>query len=133
MRLSVNPRSPKPVYLQVVDGLKEAVAKGLLAQGDRVPSVRELAAELTINHNTVARAYQELERDGVIEVVRGQGTFIAAARPAADRAARVEAVAARMREMLIEAHHLQLTEEDLLALFRTTLAEWRDERRRARS
>ena len=131
MWLSVDPRSPKPVYQQVVDGIKEAVAKGTLAQGDRMPSVRELAAGMTINHNTVARAYQELERDHVIEVVRGHGTFVAAFRPHADRAERVRAVAARIRELLIEAHHLQMSEEDLLALWRATLAEWHDERRRA--
>ncbi len=133
MRLSINPRSPKPVYQQVVDGVKEAVAKGLLEQGDRLPSVRELAAEMTINHNTVARAYQELERDHVIEVVRGHGTFIAASRPRADREERVQALAARIRELLIEAHHLPMTEEDLLELFRVTMTEWHDERRQARS
>jgi GntR family transcriptional regulator len=133
MRLSINPRSPKPVYQQVVDGVKEAVAKGLLEQGDRLPSVRELASQMTINHNTVARAYQELERDHVIEVVRGHGTFIAAARPRADRDEQVRALAVRIRELLIEAHHLQLTEEDLLELFRVTMTEWHDERRQARS
>lgn len=133
MWLSINPRSPKPVYQQVVDGVKEAVAKGLLEQGDRMPSVRELAAEMTINHNTVARAYQELERDNLIEVVRGRGTFIAATRPRADRDERVRAVAARIRELLIEAHHLQMTEGDLLELFRVTLSEWHHERRQAQS
>jgi len=133
MWLSINPRSPKPVYQQVVDGVKEAVAKGILEQGDRMPSVRELAAEMTINHNTVARAYQELERDHLIEVVRGRGTFIAASRPRADRDERVRAVAAHIRELLIEAHYLQMTEENLLELFRATLSEWHDERRQAQS
>ncbi len=130
MWLSIDPRSAKPVYQQVVDGVKEAVAKGLLGHGDRMPSVRELAAEMTINHNTVARAYQELERDHIIEVVRGHGTFIAASRPRPDREDRVRELSGRIRELLIEAHHLQLTDQDLRNLFRSTAEEWHRERRR---
>ncbi len=130
MWLSIDPRSAKPVYQQVVDGVKEAVAKGLLGHGDRMPSVRELAAEMTINHNTVARAYQELERDHIIEVVRGHGTFIAASRPRPDHEDRVRELSGRIRELLIEAHHLQLTDQDLLNLFRSTAEEWHRERRR---
>ncbi len=133
MWLPIDPRSPKPVYQQVVDAVKEAVAKGMLEPGDRMPAVRELASQLTINHNTVARAYQELERDRVIEVLRGRGTFIAASRPRPDRDDRVRAVAARIRELLIEAHHLQMTEEELLELFQVTLREWRQERRQAQA
>ena len=128
MWLSVDPRSPKPVYQQVVEGVKEAVARGLVACGDRLPSVRELATTMTLNHNTVARAYQELERERVIEVVRGRGTFIAASGPRPDREDRVRAMAARMREMLVEAHHLQMSEDDLLELFRATVDAWRRER-----
>ena len=130
MWLSIDPRSAKPVYQQVADGVKEAVAKGLLGHGDRMPSVRELAAEMTINHNTVARAYQELERDHIIEVVRGHGTFIAASRPRPDREDRVRELSGRIRELLIEAHHLQLTDQDLRNLFRSTAEEWHRERRR---
>jgi GntR family transcriptional regulator len=132
MWLSVDPRLPKPVYRQLVEGVKEAVARGLVAAGDRLPSVRELAAAMTLNHNTVARAYQELERERVIEVVRGRGTFVVATtRPRPDRDERVAAMAARMREMLVEAHHLQMGEDELLDLFRSTLRAWQEERGRA--
>jgi GntR family transcriptional regulator len=130
MWLTVDPRSSKPVYQQLVDGVKEAIAKGLVEAGDRLPSVRELAATMMLNHNTVAKAYQELERERVIEVVRGHGTFVAAAGPRPDRDERVEAIAARMREMLVEAHHLQLSEDDLLALFHAAARAWREERGR---
>lgn len=133
MWLSVDPRSPRPVYQQVIDGVREAVAKGILEEGDRMPSVRELAAQMTLNHNTVARAYQELEREHVIEVVRGHGTFIAASRPRADRDERVQAMAARIREMLVEAHHLQMTDDDLLELFHATLSAWHQERRQGQT
>lgn len=130
MWLSVDPRSSRPVYQQVVDGVREAVAKGALREGDRMPSVRELATRMTLNHNTVARAYQELEREQVIEVVRGHGTFVAASRPVPDREARIAALAARMREMLVEAHHLQMGEEDLFRLLRSVAAAWREEKGR---
>jgi GntR family transcriptional regulator len=131
MWLSVDPRSPRPVYQQVVEGVKAAVAKGLLGAGDRLPSVRELAAAMTLNHNTVARAYQELERERVIEVVRGRGTFVAQGRTPPDQAERVAALAERIGELLVEAHHLQMGEDEFLELVRTTVRAWQEERRRA--
>jgi GntR family transcriptional regulator len=130
MWLTIDPRSSKPMYLQVVDGVKAAIAKGLLAPGTRMPSVRELATQLTLNPNTVAKAYQELERQHVIEVVRGRGTFVAPVGLRRDRNERVQAMADRMRELFIEAHHLQMTDEEVLDLFQNTLAMWREERSR---
>lgn len=65
-----------PIYLQIMRGIKRAIVTGELKPGDRLPSVRERAEELTVNPNTVQRAYQELEREGVSETRRGTGTFI---------------------------------------------------------
>lgn len=65
-----------PIYLQIVNQVKRAVASGVLVPGDRLPTVRQLAVDLTINPNTVAKAYQELEREGVISTVPGRGTFV---------------------------------------------------------
>lgn len=125
MWLQVDPRSSVPVYQQVVDGVKAAVAKGLLSPGDRLPSVRELATEMTINHNTVAKAYQELERERVIEVVRGRGTFVALQPVAPNRAERMAALEQTMQRLLVEAHHLNLRDVDVLAMFQRVAAEWR--------
>ena len=130
MWLSVDPRSAKPVYQQVADGVKEAIAKGIVESGDRLPSVRELAVTMPLNHNTVAKAYRELEREGVIEVVQGRGTFVAASRPRPDRDARIRAMAGRIREMLIEAHHLQMSESEIQDLFSHTMRSWEEERGR---
>lgn len=66
----------KPLYEQVLQQIRSAIARGGIALGDKIPSVRELAQTLKINPNTVMRAYQELERDGLTETRRGQGTFI---------------------------------------------------------
>ncbi|GMA51983.1 GntR family transcriptional regulator [Alicyclobacillus contaminans] len=128
MWLHVDPRSAVPVYQQVVEGVKAAVARGVLKPGDKLPSVRELAMELTINHNTVAKAYQELERLHVIEVIRGRGTFIAAEPVPADRDHRMRELKHAMVRWIVEAHHMQMDEEALLELFRTVLQEWRNGR-----
>ncbi|WDL96243.1 GntR family transcriptional regulator [Alicyclobacillus sp. ALC3] len=125
MWLHVDPRSSVPVYLQVVNGVKAAVAKGMLSPGDRLPSVRELATELTINHNTIAKAYQELERERIIEVVRGRGTFITLQPAIPNRDERLAEMRDQMRQLLVEAHHLHLRDEDVLDVFRQVIEAWR--------
>ncbi len=132
MWFRVDPRLATPVYQQVVDGVKEAVAKGLLRQGDRLPSVRELATLMTLNHNTVAKAYQELERERVIEVIRGRGTYVAEPGTLPDRTERVAKMSETIKQLLIEAHHLQMTEGDLLTLFQEGMSEWQREKGRER-
>jgi GntR family transcriptional regulator len=82
----LEPRDPTPIYAQLDRGLRAAIATGRLRPGDQLPTVRQLAVELRVNANTVARVYAELERTGVLETRRGVGSFIAAggadARPA---------------------------------------------------
>lgn len=70
-------RDIRPIYEQIVDNIKEQVIKGILKPGDQIPSVRQLASMLSINPNTVTKAYQHLERQKVIEIIRGRGTFVA--------------------------------------------------------
>ena len=69
-------RDARPIYTQVVDGFREQIVAGVLQQGDRLPSVRELACQLTINPNTIQRAYRELEMEGWIASVPGKGSFV---------------------------------------------------------
>ncbi len=69
-------RDARPIYTQIADGFREQIATGILEFGERLPSVRELAAELTINPNTIQRAYRELEADGWIVTVPGKGCFV---------------------------------------------------------
>jgi GntR family transcriptional regulator len=76
MLVSLNPRDARPLYLQIVDEVRRAIVLGTLRPEDPLPSVRELASQLVVNPRTVSQAYQELERDGVIYVKRGQGTFV---------------------------------------------------------
>jgi len=74
----VDPRSGVPLYLQLIEQVKRAVALGTLASGEQLPTVKALAVDLTVNPNTVARAYRDLERDGIIETSPGRGSFVRA-------------------------------------------------------
>ena len=69
-------RDARPIYMQIAEGLRSQIAAGILQQGDKLPSVRELAAELAINPNTIQRAYRELEIQGHIATVSGKGCFV---------------------------------------------------------
>src|SRR6476620_12020687 len=76
MLLQINFKSGKPVYLQVVDQIKAAAAAGAVQTGEPLPSIRPLAEELRVNRNTIAKAYTELESQGIIETIPGKGCFI---------------------------------------------------------
>jgi GntR family transcriptional regulator len=93
-QLIVDDVSPVPVYAQLCEQLMSAVARGSLRRGEQLPSVRDVAATLGINPNTVNRAYSELERDGVVETRRGRGTFVMAA-PRASALSRLAEIAKR--------------------------------------
>jgi GntR family transcriptional regulator len=69
-------RDPRPIYAQIMDGFREQIAAGVLQPGEKLPSVRELAAELTINPNTIQRAYRQLEMEGWIVTMQGKGCFV---------------------------------------------------------
>jgi GntR family transcriptional regulator len=79
MLLRVNPSSGVPIYLQLMEQVKHSIETGALRPGEQLPGIRPLAEELVINPNTVAKAYRELEHDGVIELRHGAGAFVSAA------------------------------------------------------
>ncbi|HZU84297.1 MAG TPA: GntR family transcriptional regulator [Polyangiaceae bacterium] len=76
MRLTIDPKSSVPLHAQIAEGIRLAIARGELAPGDQLPTVRQLSVDLKVNSNTVARVYAELERAGVVEAARGRGTFV---------------------------------------------------------
>lgn len=118
MRVAIDPRANAPIYVQIMDEVRRLIAIGELAPDDPLPSVRALAAELRVNHNTIVQAYRELERDGVIYVRRGQGTFVAAQRqPQAQRAKLLGEVAARATT---DAHRHGFTTNELIGALQAT-------------
>jgi GntR family transcriptional regulator len=123
MFFHIDPTDGVPIYDQVVRQVKYAVAAGALKAGDRVSSVRELAGELAINPNTVARAYRELQADGVLVTVQGIGLEVAAGAVRWCRKARVELIQDRLRQVLREARSSGLDPEALEALWQDALQE----------
>ncbi len=76
MKLSLDPESSVPIYIQIEDSIHSLIAAGQIQPGEQLPTIRELAADIRVNLNTVARAYFELDREGVISTQRGRGTFV---------------------------------------------------------
>ena len=122
MLLHVEVGNGLAVYDQIVRQVKFAVADGALRSGELVPSVRELARELAINPNTVARAYRQLQDDGVLEPVRGTGLSIAAAARRQCQSERSKLIRARMRLVLEEALHSGLEPREIESLIQDELA-----------
>ena len=116
VRWLVDYHSGVPVYLQLVQQAKAAVATGTLRAGDQLPSVRAMAEELKLNRNTVARAWAELESEGVLENRQGSGCFVTTTVTPLRRAVRNERLATALDQVIVQAHHLQVDDESLRGL-----------------
>ncbi|OFW29284.1 MAG: hypothetical protein A3H97_08960 [Acidobacteria bacterium RIFCSPLOWO2_02_FULL_65_29] len=116
MRFQLNFKSGKPVYLQVVDQVKAAAASGAARPGEPLPSIRPLAEELRVNRNTVAKAYTELENQGIIETLAGKGCFVRANNSRLKKDVRLELLAQEIDDAVIQAHHLQVGKTEFLRL-----------------
>ena len=114
--ISLNYRDSRPIYEQIKDGLKKLIVTGGLAVDEKLPSVRSLATQLSINPNTIQRAYNELEGEGYIYSVPGKGSF-AAASAGADEGRKQELIE-RVRELLAELRYLGVSQRELLDLVR---------------
>jgi GntR family transcriptional regulator len=104
----LNGRDERPIYSQIADRVKFAVAEGVLRPGDLVPSVRELSKQLVVNPNTVARAYRDLQTAGLLQPVRGMGLQVAGGAVDHCRVARRELVRQRIRAAIEEARRSQM-------------------------
>ncbi len=113
MILDLNPQSPVPLYLQIVEQVRRLLALGALKPGDRFLTVRELGVKARVNRNTAARAVAELERDGLVRTRVGQGTFIADNAVAMTPKDREAALDAALESLLVEAHALGVPPEEI--------------------
>jgi GntR family transcriptional regulator len=125
MLVHVDTRNGLAVYDQIVRQLKFAVADGAVRAGELVPSVRELARELAINPNTVARAYRQLQDDGVLEPVRGTGLAVTPTARRHCQAERFKLIRARLRLVLEEAHRSGLAPREVESLVHDEMADAR--------
>src|SRR3989442_15782421 len=121
MVLQINFRSGMPVYLQVVDQIKAAAAAGALRVGEALPSIRPLAEELRVNRNTIAKAYGELESQGVIESIPGKGCFLKPNNSPLKKEVRRKLLIEEIDQAVVQAHHLQVPRAEFLELVRERL------------
>jgi len=121
MWFHIDPSSGTPIYLQITDQVKQAVAGGVLRPGQRLPATRDLAIDLAVNPNTVVKAYQTLEREGLIELPRGRGAFVAASTQSGieERLAFLEPAVDRL---VAEAYRLGCADAEVLDLLKKRLA-----------
>ena len=119
--LDLSSADERPIYGQIADRVKFAVAGGALRPGDLVPSVRELSKQLVVNPNTVARAYRDLQTEGLLEPVRGMGLQVAEGAVDRCRAARREIVRLRLRLAVDEARQSRMERAEVESLFREEL------------
>lgn len=130
MLFQLNFRSPKAVYLQLVDQVRAAAASGAVRPGDPLPGIRPLAEELRVNRNTVAKAYAELESQGVIETLAGKGCFVRANGTLFTKEARRMLIIETIDDAVVHAHHLRIDRAEFLRLVEERFDEF--ERNRAR-
>ena len=122
MLFTIDPRDERPLYLQIIDQVRRALLEGTLRAEDPLPSVRDLAGQLVVNPRTVSQAYGELEREGLIYVRRGQGTFVSST-IAPDRRARRALVRGVAERALVEARRNGLGVEELVTMIWEVAAE----------
>ena len=116
MLLHINPSSGVPIYLQIENQVKHYIASGALKPGEALPSVRQVAADLRVNPNTVARAYQNLERDGVLRTVPGGRTYVAENPAGLLKSEKIRRLRPHARQIAVEGSQLRLDPEDIINL-----------------
>ncbi len=121
MQFLINNASDRPVYLQIMDQVKRDIALGRLATEERLPTVRQLAQQLAINPNTIAKAYRQLEQDGIIVTRAGAGAFVAGLDSLLSKAVRRKLICDELDRIIIEAFHMQIDKETLRDWFSAAL------------
>lgn len=112
----IDSKSSTPIYEQITIGIKELILKNVIRSGDKLPSVRELSTILTINPNTVSKAYMELEKQNIVESIKGKGTFITSnyRKPVSEE--KLSKLILDFKRLILEANYLGLEENDLILL-----------------
>ncbi|MDB1953646.1 GntR family transcriptional regulator [Clostridium tertium] len=112
----IDSKSSTPIYEQITIGIKELILKNVIKSGDKLPSVRELSTILTINPNTVSKAYMELEKQNIVESIKGKGTFITSDYRKTVSEEKISKLILDFKRLILEANYLGLEENDLILL-----------------
>ena len=121
MRFKVNPQAGQPLYLQLMQQIHHAVDTGILQPGDQLPGIRTLAEEIVVSHTTVAKAYSELEHEGLLEIRHGSGAYISARSGGKSRSGRVRRAQERVRALVEDLQHERFSAEEIRRLFEAEL------------
>lgn len=124
MQFRCDTTSRTPIYRQLIDQVRRAVARRRLRPGDRLPSVRQLSRDLVVNPNTVARAYTELEREGTLVTQQGRGVFVAEPHSDLTKTARRKQLVEKLDLLLVEAVHLGFSADELLAMVHDRISQY---------
>ena len=121
MLFQIDFKAGKPVYLQLVDQVRYAAASGMLRPGEPLPGIRPLAEELRVNRNTIAKAYAELESQGIVETQPGKGCFLKANHSPFTKTVRDNLLLKEIDEAVVTAHHLQINRDTFLEMVKERL------------
>jgi GntR family transcriptional regulator len=121
MQFRIDNTSDRPVYQQIVDQVKRDIALGRLVKDEKLPTVRHLAKQLAINPNTIARAYRQLEQEGIIVTKPGAGAFVANLDSNLSRSVRKKIISDELQQIAVEAFHMQIDRQTLLELFNSAV------------
>ncbi len=121
MQFRIDNASDRPVYQQIIDQIKRDIALGRLIKDEKLPTVRQLARQLAINPNTIAKAYRQLEQEGIIVTKPGAGAFVANLDSSLSRAVRKKLLSEELERIAVEAYHMQIDKETLSGWFNNTI------------
>lgn len=125
MQIQINNSESRPVYQQIIDQIKRDIALGRLVKGEKLLTVRELAARLVINPNTIAKAYRQLEQEGVISTKPGSGAFVAQLDSQLSAVVRQKIIREQIERVVVDAVHMQIDKERLSRWFEESLGQFK--------
>ncbi|MFB0554950.1 MAG: GntR family transcriptional regulator [Phycisphaerae bacterium] len=124
MHFRIDNASDRPVYQQIIDQIKRDIALGRLNKNERLPTVRQLAGQLAINPNTIAKAYRQLEQEGIIVTKAGAGAFVANLDSNLSRSVRKKLISEELERIAVEAFHMQIDGQTLLEWFNNAVVKF---------
>jgi len=124
MHFRIDNASDRPVYQQIMDQIKRDIALGRLIKNEKLPTVRQLAGQLAINPNTIAKAYRQLEQEGIIVTKAGAGAFVANLDSNLSRSVRKKLISEELERIAVEAYHMQIDGQTLLEWFNNAVVKF---------
>ena len=124
MQFRIDNASGRPVYQQIMDQIKRDIALGRLIKNEKLPTVRQLAGQITINPNTIAKAYRQLEQEGIIVTKAGAGAFVANLDSNLSRSVRKKLISEELERIAVEAFHMQIDSQTLLEWFNNAVVKF---------